>query len=297
MPMRTRPQATSTVPQTKLNTLADIIATCVNTTSNTSSACSTLFTATPNAAGTKPATTFDAVLNLAQNPTINSTNTGLINQPTAVSPFLPYLSANPNDWTVSVKYTAPNASGPARPDVDASGNVWIPNLTGNSLTELSTRGAVLSGASGFTGGGLNQPESIAVDRTAGAVWVNNFGSGQVSRFSTGGAADSASPYATGNGNWIQRAARSEQTPGRGLQRHLPTHFKRQRLRVVGHHDSNQLQQQSRSQPQRRSLDHPVPGELLIQAGGYRLYAFHLRRGRLKQPRWPRQRLQRQPLDR
>ena len=87
----TTPAGNGTVPQIKINTLADIIATCVNTKVNTSAACTTLFNATPNAAGVKPTTTFDAVLNLAQNPTITSTNTGLINQPSAVSPFQPYL--------------------------------------------------------------------------------------------------------------------------------------------------------------------------------------------------------------
>ena len=194
------PAGNGTVPQSKLNTLADIIATCVNTKANTSSACTTLFNATPSTAGVTPSTTFDAILNLAQNPTINSTNTGLISQPSAVSPFQPYLSTNPNDWTVSLKYTAPNTANPARPDYDSSGNIWIPNFSNNSLTELNTLGAVLSGKGGYTGSGLNGPASVSVNRFSDKVWAANFNSGTVSAFTAAGSAVPGSPYTTGNGS-------------------------------------------------------------------------------------------------
>jgi hypothetical protein len=66
--------------------------------------------------------------------------------------------------------------------IDGQGNVWIVNLqttslnTAPSVSELSSNGTILSGAAGFTGGGLggssNRPGSIAID-LSGNVWVSN----------------------------------------------------------------------------------------------------------------------------
>jgi hypothetical protein len=89
--------------------------------------------------------------------------------------------------------------------IDAAGNVWISNeqSTGSvnsghgSLTELSPGGSVISGA-GCSGGGLDFPESLAVDAN-GNIWAGNYGNSTVSEFSGSGAVLSPSAGYTGGG--------------------------------------------------------------------------------------------------
>ena len=59
-------------------------------------------------------------------------------------------------------------NGPTGLAIDQGGNVWVANYFGNSISELSSSGAVLS--SGYTGGGLTNPQGIAIDGS-GNVWV------------------------------------------------------------------------------------------------------------------------------
>jgi hypothetical protein len=66
--------------------------------------------------------------------------------------------------------------GPSGVIVDATGNVWTANYYGSSvglLTGTGTNFTVQSGATGFTGGGINRPQGIAADG-AGNIWVANF---------------------------------------------------------------------------------------------------------------------------
>jgi streptogramin lyase len=60
------------------------------------------------------------------------------------------------------------ASGVA---TDQSGNVWIANYYGNSISEVNTCGALVLDAA--TGGGVEHPQGIAVDGT-GTVWIANY---------------------------------------------------------------------------------------------------------------------------
>jgi len=76
------------------------------------------------------------------------------------------------------------ASGVA---TDQSGNVWIANYYGNSVSEVNTCGTLKLDAA--TGGGLLRPQGIAVDG-AGTVWVANF---QGNSFSELGGSSSAAP--------------------------------------------------------------------------------------------------------
>ncbi len=60
------------------------------------------------------------------------------------------------------------ASGVA---TDQSGNVWIANYYGNSISEVNTCGTLELDSA--MGGGVNHPQGIAVDG-AGTVWVGNY---------------------------------------------------------------------------------------------------------------------------
>ena len=76
------------------------------------------------------------------------------------------------------------ASGVA---TDQSGNVWIANYYGNSISEVDTCGTLKLDAA--MGGGVLRPQGIAVDG-AGTVWVANYQGNSLSEL---GGASSASP--------------------------------------------------------------------------------------------------------
>ncbi len=69
--------------------------------------------------------------------------------------------------------------------VDAAGNVWIANNSTSTITEVNSAGTPISTAGGFTGGGLQGPESVAIDG-AGNLWVTDFGGNSVTQFNSAG---------------------------------------------------------------------------------------------------------------
>jgi len=76
--------------------------------------------------------------------------------------------------------------------VDPQGNIWVPdggsprvNSDFGSVTELSSTGQVLSGATGFSSGGISYPTAIAID-TNGAVWIPDYGNSRVTLLSSAG---------------------------------------------------------------------------------------------------------------
>ena len=89
-----------TVPTTQLNTIANAIAACVNTSSGTSSNCNTLMSAT-TIGGVTPTDVLGATLNLALNATsISTANTNAIyGLVSANPPYQPTDSSAPANWT------------------------------------------------------------------------------------------------------------------------------------------------------------------------------------------------------
>ncbi len=96
--------AGTTVPVATLNTLANILSSCVNSAGGVAgdgSVCGTLFAAATPSGGTAPVEVIGAGLNIANNPTENvSVIMGLA--PAIGAPFVPTLSALPVDWTVNL---------------------------------------------------------------------------------------------------------------------------------------------------------------------------------------------------
>ena len=153
----------------QVNTLSDILATCINSTGTTSGAgdgtsCGTLFANVNIPAGTNPATgkayaapadTIQAAIYMALNPTISSSQQanlyGLI---TASAPFQPYAasSAKLYDLTLAISYvpvipttTTPVLAQPTKVAIDAYGNAWVSNnptvaATNGFLVELDPTG-------------------------------------------------------------------------------------------------------------------------------------------------------------
>lgn len=114
-------------PVQQINTLADVLAACVNSPGGTAgdgSSCGGLLQAATPPAGTAPLNTIGAALNIARDPTRNVGS--LFNLSTAFAPFQPQLGAAPVDWSVA-----------------PLGNV------GKAVTAGCT-GATLTGAAAFT---------------------------------------------------------------------------------------------------------------------------------------------------
>lgn len=166
-----------TVPEATINTLANIVANCVDS-SNTvvgttpaavqaeSAGCSGLFlAATSNgvpvsntvAGATVPIDTATAMINLAHYPAglnsypttayVDSTNPSTIfNLPTGNVPYTPQLSTAPKDWTIALTYKSIPTPGAIA--IDANGDAYIgtKSTTAGYITELSPQGSVLAGS-------------------------------------------------------------------------------------------------------------------------------------------------------
>jgi streptogramin lyase len=163
------PNGNGTVPLQLVNTLADIIAPCINSAGSSSTGCSSLFAAaTPNG-GSAPADTFTSAINMARNPTLNITS--LYNLASPSAPFQPYLSSAPNDWSLAITYTGGGLNNPTSLGADATGNIWAANYGGNAVSAFSPRGVPLA-SGGFTGGALNESYGLAVD-ASNNIWVTD----------------------------------------------------------------------------------------------------------------------------
>ena len=156
------------VPQSKINTLADILAPCVNSASGASAACGGLFSAASASGKAQPSDTIAAALLIAQNPALKVS--ALFGLSAATPPFEPRLARAPNDWLLSVNLTGGGLNGPTSPAVDALGNLWVSNYFGGA-SEFSSQGAPLS-AAGYSGGGLNESFGLAID-SGNRVWIAN----------------------------------------------------------------------------------------------------------------------------
>jgi streptogramin lyase len=79
--------------------------------------------------------------------------------------------------------------------IDASNNAWLTNeaSTGavngglGSMTVLSPSGQALSGATGYSAGGLNYPIAVAID-TDSTAWILDYGNSHLTHLSNSGAA-------------------------------------------------------------------------------------------------------------
>jgi len=229
----TTPAGYGTVPQAEINTLADAIDTCAITAGGApgdGSPCSAFFEASnvsplgEGIVGNAPTSVLQAVLEVAQYPssTYGATKNGyelyFLAAAATNPPFSPILQSSPSDWTIALSFTGGGLGGNGQTSpqssamaIDASGNVWIANLRISSVSELSNLGAPLSPfatgtklslAGGFVGGGINQPQQIAID-LEGSAWVLN-GDGSLSEFDYTGKPVNGSPFSgvgtmTGNG--------------------------------------------------------------------------------------------------
>jgi streptogramin lyase len=175
--------STLAVPTSKLNTLANALASCAASAGD--SACSLLFNA---AAGKSiPGNTLDAALDIARAPANNAATIYTLAAGSAV--FSPSLTAAPPDWMLHNTVSGGGIDTPASVGVAASGNVWVSSYF-NAVSEFSPSGAAVFPA-GITGSGINESYGMALD-VQGNVWIANeqtnlnSGSGDVTELNSSG---------------------------------------------------------------------------------------------------------------
>jgi hypothetical protein len=139
--------ATMLLPTATVNSLANTIASCVNTSEYTSTACATMFGLATPPNGTQPTNVYQALVNIAKYP--GSNVAGLLNVGTPSGPFQPTLpggsgSSTLNDLTLGIAFPNTTLAGAktasATLAIDATDNVWIlgaATTTFNYVTELS----------------------------------------------------------------------------------------------------------------------------------------------------------------
>jgi hypothetical protein len=179
------------VPQTTIDSLANVLAACLDSTPALggvlSSQCSALFsTATDNGQtdGVAPTDIATAAINIARFPAGNNSNgnadptfvSDIFGVPGSIVPYAPALTKVPNDWTLAITYTGvsigvANALSPHNIAVDFSGNIYHANFNNNNFTVLSPLG-VPATLTALTRNALNGPTSIALDTNADGVSAN-----------------------------------------------------------------------------------------------------------------------------
>jgi len=192
--LTTTPAGNGTVPQAEIDTLANILAACINSdgtvtdVSSNPTPCYTLFTSATSdgtLSGVQPTDTATAAINIAHHPGANVASLFLLTAPT--SPFVPVLAVQPNDFTVALTFTGGGLDLPNVVAIDGAGDAWISSsdAAATSVIELSSVGAILSGAGGYTGGGLVAPWGVAIDGF-GDAWVTSSTGNSVIEFSSSG---------------------------------------------------------------------------------------------------------------
>jgi hypothetical protein len=164
------PAGNGIVPAALINTIADILAGCINSTGPSSAGCSQLFGYMPSSSnvnsGVVPTETATAAIYLAKNP---GTNVSQIYGLIPTNPvFTPTLLTAPNDFTVGITYADTSLSSPNDIAIDSLGQAWITNPSSGKVTKFATSGL----ASSYS---VPSANFLAID-TSNNVWVTSVAS-------------------------------------------------------------------------------------------------------------------------
>ncbi len=192
------------VPQATIDTLANILATCVDTVPSSSGTvttqCSSLFAiatadgTTSTATGNVPVDTASAAINIARYPAGNNSTgaadatyvSDLYSTLNGTEPYVPELSTVPNDWTIAINYPVsgrlystsysginnPNFEGAESIAIDATGEVWVTGQGVPAILRLTNLGAPQPTTENFLGYTLGY---VSVDG-GGNAWTGAAGS-------------------------------------------------------------------------------------------------------------------------
>ena len=190
------PAGNGQVPWKTVNTLANILARCVQSNGPASTSCSLLFANSVSAGGVIPNNTAAALLNIAHNPGANVVP--LYSLGASGGAFSPALPTAPNDFTLGINYTGGGLNGSYSIAIDAFGDIWVANLGDSTVSKLTSAGVPLSPSAGFNNGNPLGPVAITVD-LSGNAWIVNALTSSLIKYTSSGALLSPSPGYTGGG--------------------------------------------------------------------------------------------------
>jgi len=179
------------VPQALINSIANSLAGCINSTGVGSGACNLLLNnanSTGSSGGAAAPDTATAAINIAHYPGY-AVAAIMAAAPSISAPYQPSLDATPNDLTVGISFTGGGISAPKDIAIDGAGNVWITNPGGNDVTKLSPLGVVATG-SPFS---ARDASFVAVD-TSNQAWVTSESGNEIFAFTSTGGTVSGSPF-------------------------------------------------------------------------------------------------------
>lgn len=195
----------------KLTSIANVLASCVNSTGSTSTTetttlCGKLFTdVNATGANPRPYTTIQAALEMALYPYYNVSTTFALSG--ASPPFGGGLTTAPNDWTTAISYTTSSLglgiqqNTSSNLDIDSNGSVYFPsNKTGANGFGLFNP-ATSSFSRPLVQGLVRYPQYVAIDRSSTPyVWATDMNSSYLIGLSTttlsGGVGYGTSSYTT-----------------------------------------------------------------------------------------------------
>ncbi|MBW2149874.1 MAG: hypothetical protein JRI22_23030 [Deltaproteobacteria bacterium] len=178
------PNGDATSTMGKFNSLANMLAACVET----SSECPDLFALSTSPEGDVPDNTLQAAVNIAHTPWRQENISDLYVYSLKSDLYEPIIEPAPDNWTLALRYegNGQELDGPGNIAFDADGNAWVCNNYTFSLDPLgdvcgddhllkfTPTGEDFPGAP-FQGGGLyGAGFGITLD-PKGDVWVGNFG--------------------------------------------------------------------------------------------------------------------------
>jgi len=137
LPRSVTPAGNGAVSAVQINTPANILAPCVNSSSSASTPCATLFSNLQPTNGVTPTNTLLAALSLAQHP--GSNVAALFGIVGASPPFEPTDTSAPNDWTIAINFDS-GVSSPSGVQVDAKGNIFF--ASEGNIGEMDPTGKV-----------------------------------------------------------------------------------------------------------------------------------------------------------
>jgi hypothetical protein len=212
--LATTPGGNGIVPQKLIDTIANILAACINSTNASSTNCTTLFNDDRSGGGqtgTIPTDTATAAIYLAQHPYSAYVSTLFNLVGSTANPFSPALSTAPASFVVELLFSGGGLSNTSilgtvvqNLAIDAGGNVWVANSNGSVISKFSPLGVSLAGTGyAATGCGIsaatNPPVSVAI-ATTGYAWVGVSQKNAVCVLnSTGGYVAETSIYSKGDG--------------------------------------------------------------------------------------------------
>lgn len=184
-----------TNPQAKIYTLANLLATCVNTSSSSSTNCQNLFKYATDRSGNQPSDEAGAIFNIVHNQANNVSN--LFNLTSSNNPFNPSLSAQPVDWTLPVIYnnaistysttgTTTIDGGAFNIAADPSGNMWIGDEV-KGVVKVTPLGAFSYFDIDATGTKFGEIKGVAIDPT-GNIWAADAGNSTITVLNSAGTA-------------------------------------------------------------------------------------------------------------